>query len=205
MKRWLCLALAISMTIALVGCSAPNSANTPPATSPTDITSTPVPSESSEPPSEYTFRSTVWGMTREEVIVAEGDDYSAAASSLEKALVYYDREFAGLPCDLMYEFDNNTLVAAHYIFNTYHKDNNLYIDDYNNLKSVLTEMYGEILGDDIVWTNSLWKDDPSNYGLSLALGYHSYVASWALEDDGWVTLTLWGRNNNIHLSIEYSD
>src|ERR1041385_1914108 len=66
------------------------------------------------------FRNSDWGMSREQVIRAEGKPVSSSDSILE----YSAADFLGAPARLLYVFTNNQLTRAICVFTADHADPN---------------------------------------------------------------------------------
>ena len=86
----------------------------------------------------YDFRETTWGMSKEQVKATEDkkpgieDD-----SSLAYKVTIKEKEFA---CS--YSFLEDKLYAGGYIFIGEQTNENLYIEDYEDIKETLTKKYG---------------------------------------------------------------
>jgi hypothetical protein len=144
--------------------------------------------------SAYDFGRGSWNMSMDEVISSEGKepDYRFDAS-----LTYEGKTFAEFPCTAYYLFENGALARGEYVF-----DYNQYIEDFTELKSALTELFGDPSVDRVTWTDESFKDYPEDYGLSVAYGYTSYIAEWNSED-GDITLRLDGNQLVIRLVTLY--
>jgi len=79
------------------------------------------------------FRGTEWGMTKEEVIKIEGDDYSEFPWGDSEHLVYKD-EILGYDVDVDFVFLDDTLYRASYTFDS---------DGVDIFRSVLEDKYGK--------------------------------------------------------------
>ena len=166
--------------------------------------------------SEYDFRKVAWGMSKNAVKSAETD--SPVHESDES--LGYGTNVAGLPCGLHYQFSRNRLAQASYFFTITHSNDNDYIDDFHKLEDLLEKKYGRVeppstgtpkprrlnpsayQSTSQTWKNSLYKDDPENWGLAVAAGHLVYRASWETERTS-ITLVLWGDNYEIFLAIAY--
>jgi hypothetical protein len=90
---------------------------------------------------EYTFRKTVWGMSKEQVIESEG----RAPDDTRGSDIAYKTKVAGKNAELYYKFVGNQLSTAQYLITDKHSNNNLYIDDYDNLEELLIKKYGSFV------------------------------------------------------------
>jgi hypothetical protein len=87
----------------------------------------------------------------------------------------------GLTMEVFYRFLNGRLVSANYLNTEPHANNNDFIEDYLKLNAFLAGQHGKPKTDKVVWSNELYKDDPSSYGLAVSLGHLLYRAEWKLE------------------------
>jgi ankyrin repeat protein len=149
-------------------------------------------------PDEYVFRKVRWGMSKKEVKSQEFLDIDFEADDF----LVYETKIANFDVTLYYNFINNKLVGALYYFNIKHSNRNLYIDDFNKLKGLLTKKYKKPLYDDKVWKDDLYKDNPNDYGLAIAIGDLIYRAEWDVSGSI-IFLMLSGDNYDISLSISY--
>ncbi len=145
------------------------------------------------------FRNAAWGMSADEVIATEGHQ----PDDKEKdAILYTDKEVAGLDAAVLFQFNSDQLISGSYIIKEVHTNENAYIDDYNQLKEALISKYGEPTVDQIVWKDELYKDDPSEYGFAVSLGDLIYATSWPTQT-GEIGLVLSGDNFEISLTVLY--
>lgn len=192
------LFFTVLIIFAFVGCSpAPESSSISYDNS--DMTVPETNMETDEMPVNYDFRSTTWGMSKDDVINAEGVQPDASNDS---SLVYLNENICGLDTTVYYSFNNNELIGGMYLIQESHTNENAYIDDYNNLKKALILKYGEPDADNINWKDDLWKDDPQDYGLAVSLGDLTYVSTWDLPNN-LIGLILSGDNYEISLIIIY--
>jgi predicted RND superfamily exporter protein len=145
----------------------------------------------------FTFRKTTWGMSQEEVKKSE----SLVPSEKDSFLSYKD-SINGLDATLSYAFVDDKLAKAMYSIKETHTNKNDYISDYKDLKKLLTEKYGEPFEDNEIWSKSLYKNDPEEYGLAVSLGHLNYLTQWETEDTV-VNLVLFGENYKITHTIMY--
>lgn len=148
----------------------------------------------------FDFRQTKWGFTTDQVKKIEGDEpYINTENTLA-----YKKSVAGLDCLIGYMFIENKLVRAKYIFEEEHTNKNDYISDYNKIKGVLTEKYGDKKeSNDAIWNNDLYKDSFQDYGLAISIGHLIYISSWDTNTTK-IALVLRGDNYKIDLVTEYS-
>lgn len=201
MKKVLFIMLAILFLFVCVSCSqAPLTVSTTDSLLTSAINDpssdlTPEPSAIVDPD----FRNAKWGMSKEEVISSE---QSQPDESSKDSIIYYEREVAGFDAILGYSFTDNRLSSGLYVINTKHTNDNDYIDDYDNIKKALISKYGTPDADRVNWKNDLFKDDPQDYGLAVAVGDLEYTSVWE-KQNGSITLHLSGDNYDITLGLLY--
>jgi len=149
---------------------------------------------------KYDFRETTWGMSKEQVKATEdGKPGIEDDTSLAYKATINGKEFA-----CAYSFLEDKLYAGGYIFIGEHTNENLYIEDYEDIKETLTKKYGkpktEMPG---LWNNDLYKDDKSNWGKAISMGHLGYGASWETSTTR-IYFSLWGDNYNIKLALYYT-
>jgi hypothetical protein len=148
---------------------------------------------------EYDFRDTKWGMTRAQVKASEKGE----PIHDEDRLLVYKGKILDKSCDIVYIFVDNKLIRAKYFLTVEHTYKNKYIQDYDDLKSALINKYGKPVDDRISWQNDLYKNDPSNWGMAVAVGHVSYFSKWETETTE-ILNVLMGDNYEISSGIEYS-
>lgn len=144
------------------------------------------------------FRKAKWGDSKQTIMALEGepDQYDT-----EKLYVFRST-LAGMSCDVAYIFTDDKLTMAKYLFCESHTNKNDYISDYRKLVRLLTEKYGEPSWNAPEWRNSLYKNDPEDYGFAVSLGHLTYSAGW-FGDKTNVSIYLTGENYEISLVIQY--
>lgn len=149
--------------------------------------------------SDFTFRKTNWGMTKEQVRSAE-----ELKNPMEKEnLLAYKTNVLSKNVYLVYEFINGKLGKARYVVAEEHSNKNNYITDYNSFVEALTKKYGKPMSNDTLWTNDLYRDDPSERGFAVSLGHLLYQTKWGNSATD-ITAGLFGENYNITCFVEYS-
>lgn len=145
------------------------------------------------------FQNAYWGMTKKEVIKSSirklkdiGEDYI----SVEDHVGFYNAE-------IHYNFVNDTLNGGMIIFKINHTNNNDFIDDFDNIKSLLSIKYGKPDYCHVDWKNDMYKGDKQYYGLAVSMGDLTYGANWFFVPGTWVGESLTGDNYKIELSIIY--
>ena len=170
---------------------------------------------------EFDFRKTKWGNSVEKVKSSE-----APTILLGDGNTLITRgSVAGLECTIGYCFVNGKLWRGVYAFSETHSNKNMFITDYNSIKDILIEKYGEpeglamidsalkrfpensnlkYLEGGMVWLNDLYADDKSQYGLAVSIGHLTYYCEWEIGDTK-IHMVLSGDNYNInHILVYYS-
>lgn len=144
---------------------------------------------------DYDFRQVNWGMTREEVMQAEGDLAPVKTFSIPfykfhvpKENLAYDITLFDKKTSLQYEFINNQLIMGYYIFYTIptDKESNLikpysyYLDQYTLLKNALSQKYGPPKEIE-TWANETYKNDPASLGEHLINNHLTIKSIWETE------------------------
>jgi len=147
---------------------------------------------------EYDFRKAKWGMSKEEVKHGESKEPISEGNNI----FGYEDKVAGMECYIFYVFASNKLVRTRYYFIHKHSNRTDYINDYQSLQENLQKKYGQPIDDDRIWKNDLYKDDPSEWGMAVAIGHLIYQTQWTTDTTG-ILLHLSGDNYKIKLLIEY--
>lgn len=144
------------------------------------------------------FRNAAFGMSRADVRATEpgvqwreGDD-----------VIGFSTAIAGLDAVAQYEFTNDRLYAGGYRIIEQHSNRTLYVSDYETLFGLLGEKYGKPKDDRTVWRNDLYRDDPEDYGIAVALGHLAKMATWETPTAE-INLLLTGDNYKIDLYVYY--
>ena len=112
--------------------------------------------------SQYDFRKTKWGMSKEQVKEIEKNILLIGEDTMQDSIegcdgsLHYKGEVNGLKCDIYYYFMKNRLISA-----TYEKVGSIslreeYINNYENLKGYLIKKCGRLYDDGI----EMIKDEP---------------------------------------------
>jgi hypothetical protein len=79
--------------------------------------------------------------------------------------------------------NKNQLYAIMIIFKEKHTNKNDYINDYKDIKELFINKFGNTtVSNDMAWGNDLYKNDIQYYGLSVSMGYLSYLSTWKFGD-----------------------
>ena len=146
------------------------------------------------------IRNINWGMSREEVSKLETATYNFQQGEF----VFYETTICGLSSNLIYAFnDNDELYQVIYQITEEHTSENLYINDYDNLKDEIQNKYGTPDESGETWIDDLYKDDPDDKGFALMLGDLIIKSIW-YNDDVTIGLVLSGDNYEINHLLGYT-
>ena len=148
---------------------------------------------------KYDFRKTNWGMSKEQVRATEDKkpDFE------DDKWLGYEVKINGKDFGCLYCFLEDKLCWGEYFSEGEYTNKNLYIDDYEELKEILTKKYGKPKTDRPgLWKNDLYKVDKSLWGIAISAGLLAYEASWETSTTE-IWLRLEGDNDEISLGISY--
>ena len=147
---------------------------------------------------KYDFKKMNWGMSQEQVKATEDKkpDYEDNTALGYKVKINEKDFYCG------YNFLEDKLYTSGYVFTGEHTNENLYINDYKELKETLTKKYGKPILDKVVWKNDLYKNDEQNWGMAISVGHLIYGVSWETSTTN-ISLMLSGDNFKISLVIIY--
>ena len=144
------------------------------------------------------FRKNNWGDSRASVLKQAGE----TTQSNEDILVY-EVSISSLDAVLLYNFVDDRLSSTGYLFTETHSNKNSYISDFSTIQELLIQKYGKPGGEDSVWYNELYQDDPSQYGFAVSLGHYAKQATWETERTK-IIHALRGDNYEISHGISYT-
>lgn len=122
------------------------------------------------------FRGFTWGNSLNNVQAVEKSAFVAKVSNDE--LVYTDM-LGGSDCKVIYMFnDNDKLASGMYVFTKKYTNPQLYIQDYNKFKALLTEKYGKPASESETWRDNRPVSEKQNYGQAVADGKLSLSTAW---------------------------
>ncbi|MBE3128663.1 MAG: hypothetical protein IMZ60_03175 [Actinobacteria bacterium] len=150
---------------------------------------------------KYDFRKTNWGMSKEQVKATEDKepDWEDDAELSYKVTIS-GKSGKDFPCN--YYFSADKLYSSAYGLGGRHTNNNLYIDDYEELKEILTKEYGKPKTDKVIWKRDVFKDDKSYWGTAVVGGDLSCSAQWETPTTE-INLKLFGEDWRIILIVSY--
>ncbi len=153
---------------------------------------------------EYDFKTFRWGDLQEDVEAVEGTpDSDGEMSSVDANYIVYDTTVAGKSALLAYYFCDDGLFQTRYILTEEHSNENLFIDDYEDIRDALTKKYGEPSLDWERWQDDSKEDYYANKkGDALCYGYLTYVTYYSL-DRTIVAMEMSADNYDISTTIDF--
>lgn len=148
--------------------------------------------------SSFDFRKTNWGMAKEQV---KNSEIGHLETQSDNVLMYSDR-VAGMDVMIGYVFIGDKLVRSKYVFSEKHTNENLFINDYMEIKKILTEKYGTPVEDKPVWSNELYRSDRQYWGTAVSAGHLAFMSSWDTPSTS-IFHVLRGDNFKMVLGTEY--
>jgi len=123
------------------------------------------------------FRNFSWGDSFEKVVNNEKAKLVTKVGDDE--IVYRDM-LGGSDCEVTYIFnDNNKLVSGMYKINRKYSNPQLYIEDYETYRSLLSQKYGNPSSDKENWRiNAMTLSDRHNYGQAIVKGDLALSGIW---------------------------
>lgn len=122
------------------------------------------------------FRGFAWGESIANVQAGEKSKLEFKEGNDE--LNYHDL-LAGSDCNVSYIFnDNDKLESGVYLFTKKYSNPQLYLQDYNKFKALLTQKYGKPASEKKAWQNNTPSTEKPNYGQAIADGNLSMNTVW---------------------------
>ena len=117
--------------------------------------------------------------------------------------IQYAKKISNMDCMVGYVFADNKLAKAKYSFIARFDDKNQYIHNYNKIKDILMEKYGDSENEKILWKDKRYKDDRADWGMAVGLGHLELNSLWQ-DAETKIQLRLHGENGRIFLAAMYS-
>jgi hypothetical protein len=151
---------------------------------------------------KYHFRSTQWGMSKEQVVRIEGrPNHLENSEGLD--FIQYPQRILNMDCLIGYVFAENKLAKARYSFLGKREDKNQYIEEYDKIKEILINIYGKPANEWAVWHDPRYKNDHSSWELAVCQGHLELNSKWSNTETE-ILLHLSGGNNRLSLEVDYS-
>lgn len=122
------------------------------------------------------FRNFNWGDSFQKVLSGESAQYILKDND---DMLQYKDQLGGFDCDVMYAFnENDKLVSGNYRFTKKYMNMQLYVQDYNSFKALLTQKYGNPGLDQQNWSSKPGAGASESVGQAIANGNLSLRAEW---------------------------
>lgn len=147
------------------------------------------------------FRNFVWGASFSQVQQNEKSEFLAKEQN--DMLIYRDR-LAGYDCNVSYGFnENDKLISGNYVFNKKYTNPQLYLQDFNTFKKLLTRKYGKPTSEKMNWNKNTPVLEKHNYGQAVVDGNLSMSTTWT-TDRSFIEIALTGVNKVPSMHIHYT-
>lgn len=130
---------------------------------------------------EFSFRGSKWGMSKEQV---KGIEKGKITGEEKWHLIFDVDNVFDMKAQTIYFFtNNNELALAGYYFSPKHTAPSLFLEDYNKIKSSISDKYGKPVYDEEDWGGSLTKEVFSqDKGTALTTGILKFQTKWDMGD-----------------------
>jgi len=147
---------------------------------------------------DYDFRDTKWGMSREEVKAIESAEINEEdADEIIYKVEHYSQDFF---CG--YKFVNDKLHQGYYIWDGSYLNPDHYIQAYDDIKEFLIEDYGTPKVDEVIWEDDFPFKTKKTQGYALFTNDVFLTAGWETENTK-IILVLMNIGTEIRLAITY--
>ena len=125
------------------------------------------------------FRDFTWGTALTQIQTNEKAEF---IDKIQNDMLLYKDKLAGYDCNVSYGFNqNDKLISGNYIFNKKYTNPQLYIQDFNTFKKLLTRKYGKPASDKMNWNKNTPLLEKHNYGQAVVDGNLNLSTIWTTE------------------------
>ncbi len=147
------------------------------------------------------FRSFSWGSSLEQVQSAEKASFYYKLKNYE---LEYEDQLAGSDCNVIYIFNsNNKLVSGNYFFTKKYSNPQIYMQEYNKFKTLLSEKYGKASSDKESWSSHVTASEKHSFGQAVADGNLAINTVW-INNHTQIKLALITIDKHPSLQIQYT-
>jgi hypothetical protein len=118
-----------------------------------------------------------WGLTKKQVVEAEGKPTSQTKARGDEILVY-GQKVINFDCDIEYCFTANKLHQTRFRFAGDTGDGSASLEDYRKVKDALIQRFGKPVEESTDWRDSSRKKDFSSWGMAVDAGELELSARW---------------------------
>ena len=127
------------------------------------------------------FRGFIWGSSLMQIQTGEKAKQigtNEKVNLIDDVLLYED-QLAGSDVTIFYQFnDNDKLINGTYFFVKKYTDPQLYLQDYNKFKELLTLKYGKPKADKEEWSSNTVPFEKEDYGQPISDGFLDLITIW---------------------------
>lgn len=149
------------------------------------------------------FRGITWGMGMAKIIAVEGKKPIYKNRALGTDVLGYTDKLCGIDCSVFYSLVKNQLASGSYVVTQEHTNKADYLTDYGTLSAAISEKYGQSISADTNWKNELYKNEPANWGMAVAVGHLVKVTQWETPRTK-ILLAISGDNYTIRVEVHYA-
>ncbi len=143
-----------------------------------------------------------WGLTKKEVVEAEGKPTSQVKAQGGEILTY-GQKVINFDCNIEYYFVGNRLNQTRFYFAGDSENNSASLEDYRKVKDALIRKFGKPVEENMDWRDSAYKDDFSSWGTAVSLGQLELSSRW-LTPQTEIEARLAGANGETSLVVLYT-
>jgi len=147
------------------------------------------------------FRNFAWGTSLSDV---QNGEKSKLVYKVKDDELLYEDQLAGTDCNVIFIFnDNDKLVSGNYFFTKKFSNPELYMQDYNKFKTLLTQKYGSPFSEKEMWNNRVPISEKTNYGQAVADGNLTLSTVW-ISNSTQIKISLIDKDKSPSLQIHYT-
>jgi hypothetical protein len=144
----------------------------------------------------------VWGMELDSFEKTNGSPDELEVLD-DLTILHYRMKVMNLDCRVGYVFLKQRLARTQYDFQDKQKQSLPFIDEYDRMKQILVQRYGDPLLDKSIWTDSTFQANRKDWEEAVRQGHLAYRARWMVSDTA-ISLVLFGEQNHTSLCMEYA-
>ncbi|WP_188932697.1 hypothetical protein [Puia dinghuensis] len=147
------------------------------------------------------FRGFSWGTSLAQV---QSQEKAQLVVKIKDDELQYADLLAGSDCYVIYIFnDNDKLISGNYVFTKKYSNPELYLQDYNKFKDLLTQKYGKPVSDDTHFHSNAPSVEKHSYGQAISDGYLTMDAIWNVNGS-LIKIALISTDRSPSLQIHYT-
>ena len=158
--------------------------------------------KSKSPTEAGNFRNANWGISKEAVLASETGKVISESPGVAATTTV-----AGNDALVIYTFASGMLVRGVILFQETYSNENNYLNDFYEIKELLTKKYGPPKGGNdkssFIWRNDLYSDDSDRWGFAVSIGHIVLQNVWETSETD-IILNLSGDNYQIQHRVQYT-